>query len=360
MRLSNVTIDSRLRGHDSLGRSSLLAFAFWAFFALQATSALALQTGQIFVTSEKDNALTIYQSSADTSKTAQVSTHAICKRPRHAQLTQDRKQLLIACSDDHMIAVWDIASKKVVGRIKVGDDPEMFDISPDGRMLYASNEEDAMLSAYDLIANKKFFEVKVGGEPEGVKVSSNGKLVFVTSEVNSLVQVVDVASKKVIKNIAVGKRPRRLMLTTLNVTDANAKASIGAGELWVSNELGASVSVIRLSDYAVTGQIDFKPQGMRSEEVTPVGMVLSPDGKTAYVGLGRANHVAVVDVATRAVRGYVLVGKRAWGLGLSKDGSKLYVTNGLSDDMSIVDTATLKAIKTLPAGRVPHSVVIDD
>jgi PQQ-dependent catabolism-associated beta-propeller protein len=325
---------------------SLIALGLWACLALQAAPALALQTNQIFVTSEKDNALTIYQADKEASKTVQVSTHAVCKRPRHLQLTQDRKQLLIACSDDHVIAVWDIASKKVVGRIKVGDDPEMFDISLDGRMLYASNEEDAMLSAYDLVAKKKLFEVKVGGEPEGVKVSSNGKLVFVTSEVNSLVQVVDVASKKVIKNIAVGKRPRRLMLTPT--------------ELWVSNELGASVSVIRLSDYAVTTHIDFKPQGMRPEEVTPVGMALSPDGKTAYVGLGRANHVAVVDVATRAVRGYVLVGKRAWGLGLSRDGARLYVTNGLSDDMSVIDTATLKAIKTLPAGRVPHSVAVDD
>jgi PQQ-dependent catabolism-associated beta-propeller protein len=342
--------------------TTLMLLALWACMALQATSALAFQTNQVFVTSEKDNALTIFQNSAGTSKIAQVSTHKVCKRPRHVQLTQDRKQLLIACSDDHVIAVWDIASKKLVNRIKVGDDPEMFDISPDGRMLYASNEEDAMLSAYDLMAKKKLFEVKVGGEPEGVKVSSNGKLVFVTSEVNSLVQVVDVATKKVIKNIAVGKRPRRLMLTTLNtkVAGADGKASMGAGELWVSNELGASVSVIRLSDYAVTGQIDFKPQGMRPEEVTPVGMVLSPDGKTAYVGLGRANHVAVVDVASHAVRGYVLVGKRAWGLGLSRDGTRLYVTNGLSDDMSIVDTNTLKAIQTVPAGRVPHSVVIDD
>jgi PQQ-dependent catabolism-associated beta-propeller protein len=354
---SLASMDSRLRGNDGFfGKNdgvistTLIALGLWACLALQSAPALALQTNQVFVTSEKDNALTIYQADKDTSKTVQVSTHAVCKRPRHLQLTQDRKQLLIACSDDHVIAVWDIASKKVVSRIKVGDDPEMFDISLDGRMLYASNEEDATLSAYDLVAKKKLFEVKVGGEPEGVKVSSNGKLVFVTSEVNSLVQVVDVASKKVIKNIAVGKRPRRLMLTS----------TVNAGELWVSNELGASVSVIRLSDYAVTAQIDFKPQGMRSEEVTPVGMVLSPDGKTAYVGLGRANHVAVVDVSTRAVKGYVLVGKRAWGLGLAKDGSRLYVTNGLSDDMSIVDTTTLKATKTLPAGRVPHSVVIDD
>ena len=263
------------------------------------------------------------------------------------QLTADRNQLLVACSDDNRIVVWDIATRKVVDKLNVGDDPEMFDISLDGRMLYASNEEDATLTAYDLVARKKAFEVKVGGEPEGVKVSADGKTVYVTSEVANMVHVIDVASRKVLKNIPVGKRPRRFLLS-------------GDGELWVSNELGASVSVIRVSDHSVHATIDFKPPGMRAEDVTPVGMVLSPDGRTAYVGLGRANHVAVVDVASRQVRGYVLVGKRAWGLALSRNGQTLYVTNGLSDDMSIVDTAKMKAVKTLAAGRVPHSVVVDD
>ena len=310
---------------------------------LMAVPLHARDTGQVFVSSEKDNALIV----VDAAKAEVVGSTALCKRPRHMQLTPDRDQLLVACSDDGRIAVWDIAKKKVVDKLHVGNNPEMFDISPDGRMLYASNEEDATLTAYDLVAREKAFEVKVGGEPEGVKVSADGKTVYVTSEVASLVHVVDVATRKVTKNIPVGKRPRRFLLT-------------GGGELWVSNELDASVSVIRVSDHSVQATINFKPPGMRSEDVTPVGMVLSPDGKTAYVGLGRANHVAAVDVASRQVRGYALVGKRAWGMALSRNGQMLYVTNGLSDDMSIVDTAKMRAVKTLKAGRVPHSVVVDD
>ena len=310
---------------------------------LMAVPLHARDTGQVFVSSEKDNALIV----VDAAKAEVVGSMALCKRPRHMQLTPDRNQLLVACSDDGRIAVWDIAKKKVVDKLHAGNNPEMFDISPDGRMLYASNEEDATLTAYDLVARKKAFEVKVGGEPEGVKVSADGKTVYVTSEVASLVHVVDVATRKVTKNIPVGKRPRRFLLT-------------GGGELWVSNELDASVSVIRVSDHSVQATINFKPPGMRSEDVTPVGMVLSPDGKTAYVGLGRANHVAAVDVVSRQVRGYALVGKRAWGMALSRNGQMLYVTNGLSDDMSIVDTAKMRAVKTLKAGRVPHSVVVDD
>lgn len=325
----------RLRVASLLGM--LLAGFLWA------VPVQARDTGQVFISSEKDNGLVV----VDAARAEVTGAVPLCKRPRHMQLAPDRKQLLVACSDEHRIVVWDIATKKIVDKLNVGEDPEMFDISPDGRMLYASNEEDSLLTAFDLVAKKKVFEVKVGGEPEGVKVSADGKLVYVTSEVASLVHVIDVASRKVIKNVAVGQRPRRFLLTN-------------TGELWVTNELGGNVSVIRVSDHVVTGGIEFKPPGMRPEDITPVGMVMAPDGKTAYVGLGKANHVAVIDVATRQVRAYVLVGKRAWGLAVSRNGQTLYVTNGMSDDMSLVDTAKMKSFKTVKAGRVPHSVVVDD
>ena len=299
-------------------------------------------TGKVYVSSEKDNAMAI----VDPAAAAVVAAPALCKRPRHMQLAPDRQRLLVACSGEHRVLVWDLAAGKALEKLDVGEDPEMFDLSPDGRMLYVSNEEDSTLTAFDLAARRKVFAVKVGGEPEGVKVSADGRLVYVASEVASLVHVIDVAERKVVKNIPVGKRPRRFLLA--------------GGELWVSNELDASVSIVRTADHSVQGRIALLPPGMRSEDVTPVGMALAPDGRTAYVGLGRANHVAVVDVASRQVRGYVLVGKRAWGLAVSRDGKRLYVANGLSDDLTIIDTGSLKGVKTLKVGRVPHTVVVDD
>ena len=304
--------------------------------------ALARGSGKLFVSSEKDNAVTIIDSASN----AVTGTTLSCRRPRHMQLSLDRRQLLVACSDDHQVLAWDIATGQVAARLDVGQDPELFDLSPDGRTLYVSNEEDALLTAFDLASRDKTFEIPVGAEPEGVQASADGRWVYVTSEVASLVHVVDVDLHAVVKNIAVGKRPRRFLLA--------------GAELWVSNELDGSVSVIRTSDHTVQATITFLPRGMRREDVTPVGMALAPDGKTAYVALGSANHVAAVDVASHQVRGYALVGKRAWALAVSRDGKRLYVANGLSDDLSIVDTASFKGVKTLPVGRVPHTVVIDD
>jgi PQQ-dependent catabolism-associated beta-propeller protein len=297
---------------------------------------------RLYVSSEKDNTIAIL----DAAKGDLIASPVVCKRPRHMALSPDRKGVLIACGDDNAIVLWDPASQKILARLEIGDDPEAFDLSPDGRSLYVSNEEDSALTAYDLASRKKLFEVKVGGEPEGVKASPDGKRVYVTSEVANLVHVIDVASRKIVKNITVGKRPRRFLLA--------------GGELWVTNELAASVSVIRTSDDTVQTQIAFLPPGMRSEDVSPVGMALSPDGKTAYVALGRANHVAVVDVASHQVKSYVLVGRRPWGLTLSRDGSRLYVANGQSDDLTIIDTASLKSLRTVPVGRLPYMPLVDE
>ena len=59
--------------------------------------------------------------------------------------------------------------------------------------------------------------------------------------------------------------------------------------------------------------MSFLPPGMRKSDVTPVGLAMTKDGKTAYVTLGHAAHVAMVDVAARKVLGYVLVGKTRLG-----------------------------------------------
>jgi len=301
-------------------------------------------SGVAIVSSEKDDALALI----DTRSLAVTGTITTCKRPRHMRLSVDGKQLLVACGDSGQADVISLATGQSVGRIALGDDPEIFDLSPDGKLLYVSNEEDGELGIIDMATKKRLGAVAVGAEPEGVIVSPDGKRIYVTSEVASMVHVVDAATRKIEKNIAVGKRPRRFAF------------SANGGELWVSNELGASISVIDTRTLAVTKTIPFEVKGMRADDISPVDMKLSRDGQTMYVGLGRANHVAFVDTAQKSTRALVLSGKRAWGLGLNRDGSRLFVANGLSDDVTIIDTASAKALKTVPAGRVPHSVVVVD
>jgi len=318
-------------------------FAPWfSTLALALACGSAQAQGVALVSSEKDNALTIL----DLKTQAVTGTIATCKRPRHMRKTVDGKQLLVACGDSGQADVIDLATRKSVRKIALGDDPEIFDLSPDGKTLYVSNEEDSVVGVIDVASGKRGSEIKVGGEPEGVLVSPDGKRLYVTSEVANLVHVIDTASGKIVKDIPAGKRPRRFAITP------------DGAQLWVSNELDASVTVIDTQGLKVLDTIRFEVKGARATDITPVGITMTKDGKRAYVGLGKANHVAFVDVASRKVQHLVLVGKRAWGLGLDAAEKTLLVANGMSDDLTIVDTAAAKPLKTVKVGRVPHSVVV--
>ncbi len=102
------------------------------------------------------------------------------------------------------------------------------------------------------------------------------------------------------------------------------------------------------------------PPGARKSDVTPVDMVMTKDGKTAYVTLGYAAQIAVVEVPTRQTKGYISVGKPTEGLAMTRDGKTLYVAHGGGDDITVVDLKGKKSPVAIPVGRIPRGIVIDD
>lgn len=306
-------------------------------------AAFARGTGQIFVSNEKSSTITVIDSSY-----AVVSSFATCARPRGMHFNLDHTQIYVGCADDNTIAAYDVTTLKLAKRIRNIPQPETFDLTPDGKYLYTSNEDDSAASVVDVAAGRIIASYETGPEPEGVQITGDGARVYVASEAANLVHVIDTATGEVIKNIPVGARPRRFALTP------------DERELWVSAELAGIVDIIDTSTLTAIGKVSFLPKGMRREQVTPVDLVISADGKKAYVALGRANHVAVVDVKMRTVLDYILVGRRPWGLRLSADEKKLYVANGLSDDITVIDTATDTALVSIPVGQVPYGILIDD
>ena len=84
-----------------------------------------------------------------------------------------------------------------------------------------------------------------------------------------------------------------------------------------------------------------------------MGVELNKDNSLAFVALGPANHIAVVDTASYEVVKFILVGKRVWHMAFSPDYSKLFTTNGVSGDVSVIDLEKLEAIKAIKVGRFP-------
>ena len=81
-----------------------------------------------------------------------------------------------------------------------------------------------------------------------------------------------------------------------------AKFTPDGKELWVSSEVGGTISVIDPKTWKVTKKITFEVPGVRPEQLQPVGMDFTKDGKLVFVALGPANRVAVIDTATKEVQ----------------------------------------------------------
>ena len=308
-----------------------------------AGGAFAQGTGLIFVSLERGNQVVVLN--PDLTVNTRIDTS---RRPRDLHFNKDHTLLYVACGDDDSIDVIDVATLKVVDSIPTGPSPEMFTFSPDESQILVSNEEDSVLEMIEVASKTVVDRVPTGAEPEGVINSVDGKYIFVTSEVADMVHVVDREKAAVVKNIVVGTRPRRFVVTP------------DGSELWVSDELSSEVHVIDIATLAVKDDLTFIPPGFRPEDVTPVGMTITKDGSKVLITLGRANHLAIIDAKTRKVLSYVLVGSRAWDVDLSSDEKTAYVTNGLSDDITIVDMASMEPVQSLPVGRTPHSIRVDD
>ena len=96
-------------------------------------------------------------------------------------------------------------------------------------------------------------------------MSPDGKTIVNTSETTNMAHFFDFASRKMVASVLVGARPRI------------AEFKHDGSEVWVSSELGGTVSVIDPMKHAVTHTIEFQVQGLRAEGIQPVGIRFTKD-----------------------------------------------------------------------------------
>lgn len=142
-------------------------------------------------------------------------------------------------------------------------------------------------------------------------------LVFVANTPADTVDVLDSHSQEIIKRIPVGVDPVGLAIRPDGL------------ELWVSNHISDSVSVIDtdpaspayLHVVATIQDVDLQKQATQFDE--PVGLAFASN-KKAYVALSSENKIAIIDVQARQVTGHLEIPAQD-PRGIVVRGRKLYV-----------------------------------
>jgi DNA-binding beta-propeller fold protein YncE len=102
-----------------------------ALLAAPAAPARGAGTGLVFVANEKSSTITVLNAAHDV-----IESFPTCARPRGMIFSPDRARFLVGCADDDVIAIYEVTSRKLVGRIRDVAEPETFALHPDGRHLY--------------------------------------------------------------------------------------------------------------------------------------------------------------------------------------------------------------------------------
>ncbi len=304
--------------------------------------ALPASAAEIWVTNEKDDTISVI----DIATLEVVRTIPTGERPRGITFSKDYSKVYICASDSDAVQVMDPVTGKILHDLPSGEDPEQFVLHPDDRHLYIANEDDAITTVVDVEERKVVAQIDVGIEPEGMAVSPDGKIAITTSETTNMAHWIDTETNKLFANTLVDSRPR------------HAEFVKDGAELWVSAEIGGTISVFDVATQAEKAKIAFEVQGVHPDRVQPVGFELTEGDTHAFVALGPSNHVAVVNADSYEVEDYILVGRRVWHMAYSTDKSLLFTTNGVSGDVTVIDVARREAVKTIKVGRFPWGAAL--
>src|SRR5438309_213060 len=174
---------------------------------------------------------------------------------------------------------------------------------------------------------------------------------WVSNEVGNSISVVAPRTNTVTATITVGKRPRGMALSPDGRTVYVALGQDGR-RAYVTAEAGGNVTILDVATDSVLGQFP-----IRDGKTKPVRIAFTPDGRLAYVTEGAAGTVSVVDLAAQRVTDTIAVGKRPWGIALARDAQRLYTADGRSNQVSVIDTDARKVVATVPVGDRPNDLL---
>ena len=227
--------------------------------------------------------------------------------------------------------------------------------------VYVADEESSTVSVIDAESFKKIGSIAVGVGPHNVQVAPDGKTVWVTNngepgnaaaqmpsasmprsmpkgEHGSMagagaVWAIDTATDAVVAKVSVGKDPAHVVVTP------------DGRFAYVANGGDNSVSVVDVSALRVVATI---PVG-----AGPHGMRLSPDGKEAWVANLKAGTVSVIETGSRKLVARIKVGQGPAQVGFTPDGRLGFVSLSKEGRVAVIDPASRKLIRKVAVGTVP-------
>jgi YVTN family beta-propeller protein len=218
-------------------------------------------------------------------------------------IASNGKLAAVPLTHENQLAIIDLATKSVKGKIPTGIAPFAAVISSDSSTAFVSNWGGRIPKSGDLTA-------PTGLDPKADQVVVDARGIASTGTVSHI----DLTAMKSTETIAVGLHPTALAWDE------------PAHRLYVANGNSDSVAVIDTTRNTVTKTIPIEPFSVKAAGIAPTALALSADRKTLYAACGGINAIAVFDAQTGTLRGLIPTAWYPNHLALSPDGKWIAVS----------------------------------
>ncbi|MBE9550420.1 MAG: YncE family protein, partial [Proteobacteria bacterium] len=213
-------------------------------------------------------------------------------------------------SNGNTVSVIQTADESVVvATIDVGNSPAGAVVSPNGKYVYVTNRSENNIYIIRTSDNTVMSDkINVELSPQGLDISLDGNYLYVANKGSNTVSVINTSTKEV-TSVTVGNSPHSVVVSP-------------SGGVYVTNQLGSSVSVISTSDHSAYTVSTIDGLGFQ-----PTGIDITPDGAFLYVANKGRGTVSVIDTFSRKVTNTVNVQVSPHSVAASLSGDHVYVTN---------------------------------
>ena len=347
-------------------------------------SAVSKDGSRLYVVSQDLDQLLV----VDTKEKTVLDHIMVGVHPHSVILDQENSLAYVSNQWSDNVSVIDLATSKVVDTLNTGNGPSGLVLSADGRFLHVVNTFGSDLSIIDLTSKKEIKRLVTGSDPTGTALSPDGKTLMVTSRrarmvpygeplisdltlINDSTQLItkhmDVEEAYLMENIAFTPSGDLALMTLIRPKNLVPTVQVEGG--WMMTH---GIGVIEQNeDGRIVQLLLDEPNSYYSD---PFDIVISPDGKMAYVSNSGVDCISVISIdsiraiikstsakrletiandlgmSSRFVLKRIKTGANPKGLTLSPDGKKLYIAEQLEDRIGVIDTETLIKEKSIDLG----------
>ncbi len=232
-------------------------------------------------------------------------------------MTYDDDRVLVTAEGKQALLVVNIATGEIEQTAFTEQSvSHMVAAAPDFRRAFVSNIGSGSVTVIDLESRETIAQIETGAGAEGIDVSPDGEEVWVTNRSANTVSVIDTRTLEVVAELESRDFPIRAKFTPDGrfVLVSNARS----GDVTVfETDMKRLVASVRMdAEIAEDGADRYFADRFEGSPI-PIGIVIPPDGRTAYVANSNADVVSVIDLQNLTVTARFATGTQPDGIGWS-------------------------------------------